>query len=104
LASVFSAGGYLDDSSLHTYVTDWDGNTKYTNGNSTLLFAHRNSAYDASFPFAYVRGIGVWASPNQGTADAYKGNFVLIGGRNYRYEHAPFKANASFIISNFFGE
>ncbi len=104
LATVFSAGGYLENSALNSYVTDWDGNTKYTSGSSTLLFAHRSSDYDASYPFAYVRGVGVWASPNQGTADAHKGNFVLIGGRNYRYEHDPFKANMSFIISNCFGE
>jgi hypothetical protein len=104
LSNVFSGGGFLDDSSDPNYVTNWDGNTEYWSDNSVLLFAHRNAAYNADFPFAYVRGIGAWAAPNRGTADEYKGNFVLVGGRNYRYEHDPYKANMTFIISNFFGE
>ncbi|MBN2007915.1 hypothetical protein JW960_01070 [candidate division KSB1 bacterium] len=104
LTNVFSGGGFMEDSSIDDNVTLWDGNTIFQSGSSFLLFAHRSSAYDASYPFSYVRGIGVWAAPNFGTADANKGNFVLIGGRHYRYDHEPFKANMSYIIGNFFGE
>jgi len=115
LANVFSGGGYLD-SYDDNEVTNWDGTYSYTNSalTHTLLFAHRSSATIGSFGF--VRGVGIWAHPNfafssttainefPATADEKKGNFILINGRNYRYDITSTTANYTFILQNMCGE
>ena len=66
--------------------------------NSTLLMTGN---LDGSGPY----GTGVIAIPPAGgTWRADGGRFALLCGRPYRLDHAARRANAEFILSNFFGE
>ena len=65
---------------------------------STLLFKTTGG-------FSGDRGVGVWAHPAAGGTFRPDGaQFVHLGGRPYRMDHAALRANVEFILDNFFGE
>ena len=69
-----------------------------TNAESKLLFTGTGS-------FTGDRGIGVWRKPAGGGSNrSTGGQFVLIGGRPYRWNHTDLRTNMEFILEQIMGE
>jgi hypothetical protein len=119
--AVFSSNPFdaaVDGSISDLDITEWDGVRSFSKDlYTTLLFAHRSVEYDSSYPFDFVRGLGVWSHPNfafssldagdefpgPGTFEA-QGNFILLNGRNYLYNLENMTINFEFMIRKMCGE
>ena len=78
-----------------------------------MLFVHRSSAYDTSYAFPFVRGLGVWSHPNFSLSNLTagnefpspaRGNFILISGRHYGFDNQACLNNFEFMLRNMCGE
>jgi hypothetical protein len=79
-----------------TYISVFDANL--SNQECTLLFEGTDDSDE-------TWGLGAWFKPAAGgTHRSDGGQFVLIGGRPYRYYWDQLRSNVEFILENFFLE